>query len=60
MNDLHILYPISWHWKEVKYPKDIRSVIPHERYAHSMVAIPDSTKFLVFGGFKRYNESFKS
>ena len=25
-----------------------------------MLAIPGTTKFLVFGGFKRYNESFKS
>lgn len=25
-----------------------------------MIAIPGTSKFLVFGGFKRYNESFKS
>jgi len=23
LNDLYILYPVSWVWKEIKYSKDI-------------------------------------
>lgn len=59
MADVNTLNPVSWSWQEIKFSKGIWDVVPNEWYCHSTTAIPGTSKILVFGGFKRYNESFK-
>jgi len=34
-------------------------VVPNERHSHTANAIPGTSKILIFGGFKRYNDNFK-
>jgi Rab9 effector protein with kelch motifs len=59
MADMHYLTPISWKWQVAKYSHGIRDIVPMERHSHSANAIPGTSKILIFGGYKRYNEVFK-